>query len=146
MTDLKPCPFCGGEALTMSDKKWWVSCPKCSCEIGFEGMDENGFCGRYDTEAEAAAAWNARAVETCIDQDGVRDLIERYSDEMGGNARCFHNGAYARIADELCGRKAETCESARHEFGYGCSVCGASWAGVDDPNYCPNCGRKVEHA
>ena len=36
-----------------------------------------------------------------IDQDWVRDAIERHSDAAGGNGRDFHNGAYAAIADEL---------------------------------------------
>lgn len=38
---------------------------------------------------------------TAIDQDLVRDAIERHSDASGGNGRIFHNGAYAAIADEL---------------------------------------------
>jgi len=38
---------------------------------------------------------------SAIDQDFVRDLIERHSDASGGNGRDFHNGAYARMADEI---------------------------------------------
>lgn len=38
---------------------------------------------------------------SAIDQDFVRDLIERHSDASGGNGRDFHNGAYVAIADEL---------------------------------------------
>lgn len=38
---------------------------------------------------------------TAIDQDWVRDAIERHSDASGGNGRDFHNGAYAAIADEI---------------------------------------------
>ena len=38
---------------------------------------------------------------SAIDQDFVRDLIERHSDASGGNGRDFHNGAYAAIADDL---------------------------------------------
>ena len=38
---------------------------------------------------------------TTIDQDWVRDAIERHSDASGGNGRDFHNGAYAAIADEI---------------------------------------------
>ena len=36
-----------------------------------------------------------------IDQDFVRDIIERHSDALGGNGRDFHNGAYVAIANEL---------------------------------------------
>lgn len=38
---------------------------------------------------------------TAIDQDFVRDIIERHSDASGGNGRDFHNGAYAAMADEI---------------------------------------------
>lgn len=38
---------------------------------------------------------------TAIDQDWVRDAIERHSYASGGNGRDFHNGAYAAIADEI---------------------------------------------
>lgn len=65
MSELKPCPFCGGEAKTRLDDRWWVHCGNCTCEIGFEGMDENGCCGHFDTEAEAISAWNTRAERTC---------------------------------------------------------------------------------
>ena len=61
MDKLKPCPFCGGEARTMEQHRLWVSCQECMCDLGFEGMDENGCYGHYDTEAEAIADWNTRA-------------------------------------------------------------------------------------
>lgn len=65
MSELKPCPFCGGEAKTMEQHRWWVFCPECMCDLGFEGMDESGCYGHFDTEAEAVEAWNTRHVETC---------------------------------------------------------------------------------
>ena len=36
-----------------------------------------------------------------IDQDWVRGAIERHSDELSGNGRTFHNGAYYDIAEEI---------------------------------------------
>ncbi len=53
MTDeLKPCPFCGGEALIDGDLLGasWVICREC----GASGAQE-------DSDAEAIAAWNRRA-------------------------------------------------------------------------------------
>lgn len=38
---------------------------------------------------------------SAITMDTVRDLIERHSGHVSGNAREFYNGAYAEIADEL---------------------------------------------
>ena len=65
MNELLPCPFCGGQARTMIGDKWWVTCSACTCEIGFDGMDENGYYGHFNTEAEAIVAWNTRAERTC---------------------------------------------------------------------------------
>lgn len=38
---------------------------------------------------------------SAIDMDWVHDLIERHSDHIEGNTCTFHNGAYARMAEEI---------------------------------------------
>ena len=56
-TDLKPCPFCGGEAIVTFDKhgKWfYIECGNDDCPLIVQGMwhlDMNG----------AAEEWNRRA-------------------------------------------------------------------------------------
>ena len=63
MEDLKPCPFCGGEANVIDhyndDGSVSVGCDNDTC-LGFSGL---GWL--YKTEAEAIAAWNTRAERTC---------------------------------------------------------------------------------
>ena len=54
---LKPCPFCGGEAIVKRHNNryvdWWiVSCPK--CHITQAGSE-------YEFSFEAIEAWNRRA-------------------------------------------------------------------------------------
>lgn len=60
MTELLPCPFCGGEAEILTAE---------SMRGGYLfGIMCNDCCSRgdvYDTEAEAIAAWNTRAERTC---------------------------------------------------------------------------------
>jgi hypothetical protein len=74
MTDtpeLKPCPFCGGEAKIIGS---WLNSikgggdftPTCDGEEQCPGQNEEqdeqgGFCASYPTREEAAAAWNTRA-------------------------------------------------------------------------------------
>lgn len=57
--ELKPCPICGEEViLTQEDQygntdgDWYVSCEYCSLLFGF--------WRQFETEKEAAEAWNER--------------------------------------------------------------------------------------
>ena len=57
MAELKPCPFCGGEAIITKHhnrfSEWWlVSCTK--CHISQTGSE-------YEFSFEAIEAWNRRA-------------------------------------------------------------------------------------
>jgi hypothetical protein len=60
MDKLKPCPFCGGEAIMEESDGWGDKTkylPHCvNFDNGCWGMQENWF----DTPEEAAAAWNRR--------------------------------------------------------------------------------------
>lgn len=67
-TELKPCPFCGGEAvLYHQSSKYtnfdgdYVYCMKCGCRTRF--FECYGGTGKKheDTEKEATNAWNRRS-------------------------------------------------------------------------------------
>lgn len=53
--ELKPCPFCGGEAEVSygytfgAEYQYQPNCTKCYCSLGI-----------YDSEEEAIEAWNRR--------------------------------------------------------------------------------------
>lgn len=54
MSELKPCPFCGGEAYIQGgeneDCPWFIDCNKCQCEIEYFSV----------TKQQAIDAWNER--------------------------------------------------------------------------------------
>ncbi len=65
MTDVKalePCPFCRGQAEWASRKPYLVHCANPDC-LGhhYEQDEQGGYNHSFYTEAEAIAAWNARA-------------------------------------------------------------------------------------
>lgn len=82
--ELKPCPFCGGEASVHQDNdystgkpvdRWWVQCTPCDM------FPEAAWCKPID---EAIAAWNNRAVlaasqparDEVADRDSLRKQIK----------------------------------------------------------------------
>lgn len=94
MSELKPCPFCGGEArIYMNDSDldnimWYCMCTNDrGCNVMPITLDH------YSKEA-AAAAWNTRHVETCSNKRG----------------RCSACGSIMYDAPNycaICGRKVE---------------------------------------
>lgn len=119
MTDLKPCPFCGGEAEVYEmqygeNGKYSVFGVFCKDDsradlIGLSRYQHGHFIDNFPTEAEAVAAWNARAERMCE--------IEHVK-----------GGAMYDV--------------------WRCSACGYEYAeSVSETsivqNYCPNCGARV---
>ena len=58
MDELKPCPFCGSNAVINQKRNlytWIAECSNTNCPASYMlGMD-------YDTKEEAVEAWNRRA-------------------------------------------------------------------------------------
>lgn len=118
MSDLKPCPFCGGEAEPFNpfgntNGTWCVLCSECASATGFE-----------QTEAEAIAAWDTR-----VDYHGYEQAaIEAWESIKAWNSRAER-----------------TCKVLEHdELPYAiCSECGAIQPDDFTVYYCWACGAKV---
>lgn len=157
--ELKPCPFCGGEAVfnahaTANDigngvvcrTLAVIECPRCE------------FCIAQEADDEAAAAWNARAERTChiTDVHDFRDGSRTFFLSCG-HQRHGERGTRFRYCD-VCGAKVaapseRTCHM-NHVLlydeegveGIECDECG--WEDIHDwndplPERCPGCGAKV---
>lgn len=90
---LRPCPFCGGEAMEFTGEdaaphRWTVECAVCGAHVG------------SDTRHKARAKWNRRAKWTCrmVRASGV--------DEKRGDKRawpvCSECGGEMRSNDKFC--------------------------------------------
>lgn len=126
--ELKPCPFCGGEATfaahaTAEEMDYGIICRT----MAVIGCDACEFCMSGETDEETVAKWNARAAVT---------------DEQFATA--VHDGRVWRVVRE--------CRmSPARGVGWYCSECSV-WVAPGPmanateylaPRYCPNCGAKV---
>lgn len=83
MIELKPCPFCGGEAELVNT---WnclchVICRSCGAEIGGIKKHLNDF----RTRDEVIVAWNNRA----IDRDELLKIADRMDDNWAQFGDCY---------------------------------------------------------
>lgn len=115
MEELKPCPFCGGEARIQTFHfRYRVGC-------GTNGCIAGRFNRAFDTPEKAAAAWNRRAERTCrmVDDCSTHDTCVVNHEMSNGNVMSM-------------------------EFGYRqCSGCGAYVFDCPTVRYCPSCGARV---
>lgn len=115
MEELRPCPFCGGEAELYEDAGGYsVDCTVCGAGTSYFGK------GLPDAKSVAVAAWNRRAERTCRMVD------------CGSHDTCVVN------------RELSNGNIMSMEFGYKqCSECGANVFDCPTVRYCPNCGARV---
>lgn len=124
--ELKPCPFCGGEAKTFYCEEsgtFDVQCQQCGA-IPFIGSRTS----EKKTMADVIAAWNARAAVT---------------DEQFSLA--VHDGRVWQVVREC--RDVGTSSNFFRCSSCGCEImrCVDGWKPLymGEVNFCPNCGAKV---
>lgn len=136
MTDLLPCPFCGGSNLVRSvdggilpdfiEKEWFdyrkkpyyitctLTCDDCGTMLqGYTATSKHDDCNPADAIEDAYSKWNTRAERTC------------------------------RFINDSDGEFPPKCSAC----GYEPSIYECAWLADNgykyDGNYCPNCGARV---
>ena len=158
-TELLPCPFCGGKAeIIEADYGMYMTgyaiyCRKCCLKLGVTGRlgEAYEWSPVFDTEAEAIAAWNARAEQRS--EPPYDSLIRCLENDWHISASwdglrkfwCIElTDEGVRLRDGMLNARAErTCEMEREEGGWSCSECGVLVLHPRLPNYCPECGARV---
>lgn len=120
MTDLLPCPFCGGEAEMLTAESmnggylFGIMCNDCRSRGDV-----------YDTEAEAIAAWNVR-----VDYHGYEQAaIEAWESVKAWNSRAER-----------------TCKPVEKDGVMRCPDCDYPLGIMSVPAYCAGYGAKVVDA
>lgn len=140
MSELKICPFCGGEfRVTAYDEEFYRlvlgADYECNKDYLIEHVDRPAAAkakcplemATYSTEAEAIDAWNTRAERTCRNLAMPEDAGDSpfHCSECG--ARSFYGDGTFHIGESFTLNGSLVLADAWH-----------AW------RYCPNCGAKVE--
>ena len=116
MEELKPCPFCGGEAgvyyFAHYDNECTVICSNPDCRASVSARSRGSMTTAYN---RARKLWNRRAERAC-----------RNVSYCGNEFECSICGANLSGGDEL---------------GYVLTV--GEWYAESSIRYCPNCGARV---
>ncbi len=82
--ELKPCPFCGGEAMkrVRSPTTCYIECAMCECGT------------KYEADHDAARTWNRRAPSEAVGL--LRALMDRLDSHFGGPSNDWKEQEQAR--------------------------------------------------
>ena len=119
MTDIKPCPKCGGQAELISNRAlgtwgYFVVCLDC--------FEKTGMC---DTSEEAIARWNEKTTPP-TDESGDKRMSVQPVFCCGDMAYLFASGEIHLQRLDQSGSLIATIRSSGHNIPL---------------NYCPSCGR-----
>ena len=149
MSELLPCPFCGGEAeLTgFNAPEYWVWCPTCKASDDAHTGKQNAI-DAWNTRAERTlnpCPWCGRDMDRRSEADKDNAGHVWYRDDSDYIQNLIRSNEFLRVKDRTC----KLIEMHEHvtmdEPDIAELSCGHDILVFDMkcPDYCPNCGAKV---
>ncbi|WP_417518835.1 Lar family restriction alleviation protein [Marinobacter sp.] len=124
--ELKPCPFCGGEAEMMGDQYPYVECQECNVNFSANHSYE------FDQD-DAASNWNSRR----FGQDKMKRIAESKVRQLGGDV-C---GVLVRKGEKL----AAVDEHGRVMWLDSWGEAARAQGDAEPESICPRCKGKGRH-
>lgn len=93
MADLKPCPFCGGEANIVtyqgSKRIFYIECKGCNALMGNPRIMISGMKGKlyFENEAELIEAWNTRKPMEAVVAE-LNETGRKFCENVGCSKEC----------------------------------------------------------
>lgn len=126
MSELLPCPFCGGEAEILTFWDFYrCSCKntECTAHVADPPYVQHAEGTWYGSINEAREAWNTRSVETCAITDEIElEIAEKYMLlPVDTDGVPIHVGDLVQFVNEQGGTGApvEVCAISKHYAYYG---------------------------
>lgn len=129
--ELKPCPFCGGDAELQDDigRESTIFYRAVCADVECQGH----YCNNWSmTQQRAISAWNTRAAATQVSTHPPFAVHNGETWRRVRECRNIYDGREFRCSE--CGMQWHLLD--RADFG-------EEWAHVRSPAYCPCCGAKV---
>lgn len=106
---LLPCPFCGGNARALEDgDKFYVTCFGDCCNVAMgERYDRDALPDHFfDSEEDAALAWNTRSTPSCAQLAAARSALAPFAEiadsfDYEGRVLRDEDGIYANTAGDF---------------------------------------------
>lgn len=91
--DLKPCPFCGSETITIDSNGLaiWAHCVRCGCRSGLRKTEQEAKTAwnrREKPEQKESICWDCAHSSTSVTDDFADCLCKKRGGIVGGVTKC----------------------------------------------------------
>lgn len=142
--ELKPCPFCGGEAKLVKSKSKIndirIKCAACGIKTGWWMGASNEMLEQWNTRVPQISD-DSECLEILKERDRYEDMADELADAIAEHfdvdigEHSSANDPWENALDWI-----SPVQPRKEDDGYSC-VCGQK---LENWGYCPNCGQKLD--